>query len=180
MSAQTTRIPTTVPGVVHIVGGWCWSIPDWNVTHVVILGRMTAIIAHVILGTVGGHRRRMGTVPRHTSGANSSKTTRDPVIRWVVTEAQRATRLANKVRPRMFLLGHSIFDIFRVKGEVGSVGQETLPIAPAHERCYDDEHKDQDGQSSESKDKPRKGFIFKEGFSLGSILGASTRRIRSG
>jgi len=72
---------------------------------------------------------------------------------------------ANKFGMRTPPIRHSVFDIFRVEGEVGGIGQETLSIAPAHERSHKDDDSNQGNQSNYPKDRPNKGFIFEEGLS---------------
>jgi hypothetical protein len=75
--------------------------------------------------------------------------------------AVSAVMVASKAGMRKFLLGRrSVFDIFGVEGEVGGVGQETFSVAPAHVRSHSNHTNDQNGQSNQPKNKPRKGFIF--------------------
>jgi hypothetical protein len=165
-------ISTAVSGIIHVIGVVRWTVSSLGVALVVVLSRVATIVAHIFSGSVGWHGwRTNGPRSGDTSRAYSDESDGTSVIRWVVTVTVPGVKLAGKASMGMLLIRGSVFNISGVKGESGGVSQETLPVAPAHDRSYDNEHEYQGRQSSESKNKPRKGFILQEGFSL--RLGAS-------
>ena len=110
-----------------------------------ILGRVTAVVTRIILGKVGGDRRRRRRRSRNTPHATCGKPTSSPGARGVFAMAMATAVIPGRTRMRIFVLGRrsSVFDIFGVEGEVGGVGQETFSIAPAHIRRHGDGHEDQ-------------------------------------
>jgi hypothetical protein len=109
------RVSVIVPRTIHVVGVGCWIVTNRNVTHVVVLGQVAAVIASTILGGVVRHGWRKG-------GSRSGDTTRtdNPVVQRVITMTMSDVMLAHKVgaRMRMLLVGRFVFDISGVEGKV--------------------------------------------------------------
>jgi len=146
---------------------------------VAVLGRVSAIVACIISGGIGGYGWGRRSKSRNTSHADRRKTASAPVVRSVVIMAVSTVITTDKARTRMFLVGHSVVDISGIEGEVGGVGQESFSVAPAHIRSHTNDDNDQASQSSETKNKPGEGFILEEGLSLGfrgSARGRSSGR----
>jgi hypothetical protein len=62
----------------------------------------------------------------------------------------------------------TVLHISGVLEEIVGGGQEpAVSIAPAHVKNHSNDYNNRTGESSEPKNKPRKGFIVQEGISLG-------------
>jgi hypothetical protein len=111
----TVWISATVSRTIHVVGVRSLTVSNRDVTQVVVLGRVIAIIASIILGDVIWHGWR---TDRYRSGDAAGGTEENPVVQWIVTMTVSDAMLAYMARVRIFFVGRSVFDVSGVEGEV--------------------------------------------------------------